>query len=71
MSEEENETPKKSTRKRTATKKVEKSLTERKREDAKKRLEAKKKAGGGFGLDVNDPLVGWDAQQGKVRPVEG
>ena len=71
MSEEETETPKKSTRKRTATKKVEKSLTERKREDAKKRLEAKKKAGGGFGLDANDPLVGWDAQQGKVRPVEG
>lgn len=71
MSEEETEAPKKTTRKRTATAKAEKSPADRKREDAKERLAAKKKAGGGFGLDGNDPLVGWDAQQGKVRPVEG
>ena len=80
----EEETPKKTTRKRTTRKKTEdkpaetkkvapkeKSFGELKREDAQRRLKEAREAGTSFGLDDHDPLLGWDAQQGRVRPVEG
>lgn len=63
---------KKSTKKRTARKSTAskgKSFGEQKRDDAKERVKKARKEGGG--LDRNDPLLGWDAQQGRVRPVDG
>ena len=41
-----------------------KSSADKKREESKKNLDARREAGTLRSADVNDPLLGWDAQQG-------